>query len=65
MLPGLCWRGSVVGPVAGVGLAYESVSRPGPLCVRVCAASAWRAFVASVGLVLARVRACLPAWLAG
>ena len=54
MLPGL--RGWFRRPpVPSVGLAGESVTRPGPLCVRVCAASAWRAFVAGVGLALACV----------
>ena len=54
MLPGL--RGLFRRPpVPSVGLAGESVTRPGPLCVRVCAASAWRAFVAGVGLALACV----------
>ena len=52
MLPGL-WGGSVVGPVPSVVRTH--VTRPAPLCVRVCAASAGRAFVAGVGLVLACV----------
>ena len=54
MLPGL-WGWFRCRPVPSVGLAGESVTRPGPLCVRVSAASAWRAFVAGVGLVLACV----------